>query len=126
MKKVTVIIVVAVLLIAAEITQNYYMDKLYNNITSQISAVETPVAAEEKADALQQLDNLSKHWEEKRFTVEIFTTSVDTRAISVTIAEIRGSLEADDFKNARSRLAALQTQFDNLHQSLDFSFSDVL
>lgn len=125
MKKVIIALVVLAIILTAGILESIYIDDVFDELDARIQSLESAIH-EENDSALTLTRELAEWWEDRRKYMELFTFSPDMRAFSVAVAEIEGSIEADDYQNAMSKCQSLVTMSRNMHLILDFNFEDII
>ncbi len=125
MKKVVIALVVLAVILTAGILESFYIDDVFDELDSRLNALEQAIH-DENDISLDLTRDLETWWESKRKYMELFTFSPDMRAFSVAVAEIEGSLEADDYQNAMSKCQSLITMSRNMHLILDFNVEDII
>lgn len=125
MKKVIVAIVILAIILTAGILENVYIDRLFDGLDTRLVDLEKLIIAQDDS-AVESIEGLQRWWEERRKYAELFVYSPDIRAFSVALGETQGSLECGDFDNALSKVRSLQIMSGNIHNILDFNFSDII
>ncbi len=125
MKKVIIALVVLAVILTAGILESIYIDNVFSELDYRLDELEKTIHEEDER-SLTLTRELSSWWEGKRKYMELFTFSPDMRAFSVAVAEIEGSIEADDYQNAMSKCQSLVTMSRNMHLILDFNFEDII
>lgn len=125
MKKVIIALIVLAIILTAGILESVYIDNVFEELDERIDELEKAIHDEDDR-SLFLTRELSEWWEHKRKYMELFTFSPDMRAFSVAVAEIEGSIEADDYQNAMSKCQSLVTMSRNMHLILDFNFEDII
>lgn len=125
MKKVVIALVVLAVILTAGILESFYIDDVFDELDARLNALEQAIH-DENDISLDLTRDLETWWESKRKYMELFTFSPDMRAFSVAVAEIEGSLEADDYQNAMSKCQSLITMSRNMHLILDFNVEDII
>lgn len=126
MKKMIIGIIGLLLILTAGILEHFHVDKVFNEFSARAEKLGEYIAAEDESAALNCCTELSQWWQDNRYQIEAFSYSTDIRSISVTIGEIEGSLMAGDFVNAQSKIISLQYLIDNVHNVVDFNWSDIV
>lgn len=125
MKKVVIAIVILALIITAGILETVYVDRVFGDLDSRLSALEAQIK-EESEEAKESVKALSHWWEGKRKYMELFVYSPDVRSFSVALGETDGSLQCDDYQNALSKVRSLEIMSSNIHAILDFNLTDII
>lgn len=126
MKKAIILGVLLVLLIAAGVSEHYFVHKTFDEFNGRLKELETAIDTENLEAALEQTKNLDSWWEKKRSILEVISYCPDMRQINVIIGEMQGSLEYEDFQNASSKVISLLKLIDNIEDILDFNAKDVI
>lgn len=125
MKKVILAVVILAVIITAGILENVYVDKLFGGLDARLGDMEQSIISQDEK-AKEQIEELIDWWQSHRKYAELFVYSPDIRAFSVALGETQGSLECGDYDNALSKVRSLQIMSQNIHDILDFNFSDII
>lgn len=126
MKKIIIALIILAAILAAGILDHKHIDRVFDEFDERLYAIDTALKAGNEDEAEALTNDLVDWWDKKRLYVEIFAYSPDTRSISVTLGEIKGSLIADDVENAQSKVTSTLELVKNVHNMLDFNLSDIL
>lgn len=125
MKRLIVAIVILAAILAGGIAESVYIDRTFGELEDKLYALEASIKDPED-DALDEVKELTKWWEDKRKRIELFSWSPDMRAFSVALAETEGSLECGDDMNALSKCQSLLVMARNIKSILDFNAEDIV
>lgn len=125
MKRLIVAIVILAAILAGGIAESVYIDRTFGELEDKLYALEASIKDPED-DALDEVKELTKWWEDKRKRIELFSWSPDMRAFSVALAETEGSLECGDDMNALSKCQSLLIMARNIKSILDFNAEDIV
>lgn len=125
MKRLIVAIVILAAILAGGITESVHIDRTFGELEDKLYALEASIKDPED-DALDEVKELTKWWEDKRKRIELFSWSPDMRAFSVALAETEGSLECGDDMNALSKCQSLLVMARNIKSILDFNAEDIV
>lgn len=125
MKRLLVAIVILAAILAGGIAESVHIDRTFGELEDKLYALEASIKDPED-DALDEVKELTKWWEDKRKRIELFSWSPDMRAFSVALAETEGSLECGDDMNALSKCQSLLVMARNIKSILDFNAEDIV
>ena len=125
MKRLTIAAAMLALILSAGIYDHHRTHEIFSRFESLVEAVDFAVDSGDAKTALARTDEMLAWWEKQKVYIDTFTYSPDTRTVSVTIGEIKGSLQADDFQNAKSKTQSLLILIKNVQSTVDFDFKDI-
>ncbi|MDR2634839.1 MAG: DUF4363 family protein [Clostridiales bacterium] len=124
--KMIVAIVFFAALLGAGIWENFHVKKVFRELDGKIEILKSEVERENLEASVRLTDELNEWWEKNRRMLETVVFAPDLRLFSVSLGEIKGSLAAEDFQNASSKVESLSSISRNLCQLLDFNLSDII
>ncbi|MDR3216562.1 MAG: DUF4363 family protein [Clostridiaceae bacterium] len=113
-------------LLGAGIWENFHVKKIFRELDQKIEKLKTEIEEENLDASKSSADELIVWWEKNRRLLETIVFAPDLRLFSVSLGEIKGSLAAEDFQNAASKVESLLSISRNLCQLLDFNLSDII
>ena len=125
MKRTVFAIVIIIVMLAAGIAEQVYLQRLFSDLHRQTEAISLSVASDDLPLALEQTSSLQAWWEERKHFLEAVVSHNETKEVTLRIAELRGYIAISDRKSAYATAAILLETSTNLPHLLGFSWDTV-
>ena len=124
MKRLLFALVIVLLIIAAGVLEQIYIQRLYKETKEQAEEVRTLID-EEISLALPAAEKLKEDWLKRRSFLEAVTPHNETKEMVLRIAELIGYVEAKDDKSATATVEIIIEMCENTPHILGFHWEHI-
>ena len=125
-KKIVLVTVIFVLIVAAGIAEQVYIDRTFDKLEDYADDLAVLLQAERYSEALELTEKLSAWWEKERDKLEFLCSNVDIKEIYREIGELQGSQYAEMYDDSITRANVLKYMAQNSKNLLAFKLKNIL
>ncbi len=125
-KKIVLVTVIFVLIVAAGIAEQLYIDRTFDKLEDYADDLAVLLQAERYVEALELTEKLSTWWGKERDKLEFLCSNVDIKEIYREIGELQGSQYAEMYDDSITRANVLKYMAQNSKNLLAFKLKNIL
>lgn len=125
MKKIIIFSIILIIIIGAGIWENIFIKDTFSEFNERMLEIGEYIENDDSQSALVKTQELTVWWKKKLNVIEVVAYSPDIRLVSVTLAELEGSLKINDIANSQSKHTSILALALNIENILDFNLKDV-
>ena len=124
MRRLVLALSVFFLILAAGISEQFYIVQVYDSMEKSAKEVQSAVGTDVKT-AMPSAEKLKSEWLSKRSFLEAVTPHNETKEMILRIAELIGYIEAEDDKSATATAAIIVEMCENTPHILGFHWEHI-
>ena len=107
--KITITVIVCALIIAGSVVEYVYVNRAFDELETRLDKV-----MEYEEYPLEEVEELTEWWDQTSEWLEISVPVIQLNEITVTLSELCGAVEAEDYDTASALLTRIKAYSENI------------
>jgi len=118
--KITITVIVCALIIAGSVVEYVYVNRAFDELETRLDKV-----MEYEEYPLEEVEELTKWWDKTSEWLEISIPVIQLNEITVTLSELCGAVEAEDYDTASALLTRIKAYSENISDIYKMRFNHI-
>ncbi len=118
--KITITVIVCALIIAGSVVEYVYVNRAFEELETRLDKV-----MEYEEYPLEEVEELTKWWDKTSEWLEISIPVIQLNEITVTLSELCGAVEAEDYDTASALLTRIKAYSENISDIYKMRFNHI-
>ena len=118
--KITITVIVCALIIAGSVVEYVYVNRAFDELETRLDKV-----MEYEEYPLEEVEELTEWWDQTSEWLEISVPVIQLNEITVTLSELCGAVEAEDYDTASALLTRIKAYFENISDIYKMRFNHI-
>ncbi len=118
--KITITVIVCALIIAGSVVEYVYVNRAFDELETRLDKV-----MEYEEYPLEEVEELTEWWDQTSEWLEISVPVIQLNEITVTLSELCGAVEAEDYDTASALLTRIKAYSENISDIYKMRFNHI-
>ena len=118
--KITITVIVCALIIAGSVVEYVYVIRAFDELETRLDKV-----MEYEEYPLEEVEELTEWWDQTSEWLEISVPVIQLNEITVTLSELCGAVEAEDYDTASALLTRIKAYSENISDIYKMRFNHI-
>lgn len=118
--KITITVIVCALIIAGSVVEYVYVNRAFDELETRLDKV-----MEYEEYPLEEVKELTEWWDQTSEWLEISVPVIQLNEITVTLSELCGAVEAEDYDTASALLTRIKAYSENISDIYKMRFNHI-
>ena len=118
--KITITVIVCALIIAGSVIEYVYVNRAFDELETRLDKV-----MEYEEYPLEEVEELTEWWDQTSEWLEISVPVIQLNEITVTLSELCGAVEAEDYDTASALLTRIKAYSENISDIYKMRFNHI-